>query len=135
MNSTRQVIGAIVVAALAGLPACGSDGTAPPTSGTAAVSFVTPSADDGALLLSITGPGIRDAQPASFNYRAYWRVVSATELRLIVVGDLAAGVVATVTVDDLSKIGQYQASVLEVASRADVARASTAGYGVTLTAR
>lgn len=133
MNSTRHVIGAIVVAALAGLPACGDDATAPPTSGTATVSFVTPSTDDGALLLSITGPGIRDAQSASFNYRAYWRVVSATELRLIVVGDLASGVVATVTVNDLGRIGEYQARVLEVASRTDVVRASTAGYGVTLT--
>jgi hypothetical protein len=131
MNAPRQFFRVIALAALAGLPACGNE-TAPPTSGTATVSFVTPNTDDGAVLVSLIGPGVRDAQPASFAYKAYWRVVSATELRLIVVGNLAAGVVATVTVDDITKIGQYQATVLEVASRTDVVRASTAGYGVTL---
>jgi hypothetical protein len=134
MNATRQFFGAIALAALAGLPACG-DGTAPPKPGTATVSFVTPNTDDGAVLVSLTGPGVRDAQAASFAYKVYWRVVSANELRLIVVGDLAAGVVATVTVDDVNKIGQYHATMLEVASRADVVRASTTGYSVTMTAQ
>lgn len=133
MNSPRQLIGAIVVVALASLPACGGEGTAPAGPGTVAVSLVSPSADDGAVLVSITGPGIRNAEAASFNYHAYWRVVSATELRLIVVGDLAAGVVATVMVDDRSRIDQYQAQVVEVASRTDVVRSSNAGYSVTLT--
>lgn len=134
MNATRQFFGAVAVAALAALPACG-DENAPPTSGTATVSFVTPNTDDGAVLVSLVGPGVRDAQAGSFAYKAYWRVVSANELRLIVVGNLANGVVATVTVDDLSKISQYHAAVLEVASRADVVRASTAGYNVTIRAQ
>lgn len=132
MNATRQSLRVIALVALTVLPACGSE-TAPPTSGTATVSFVTPNADDGAVLVALTGPGVRDAQSSSFAYKAYWRVVSANELRLLIVGNLAAGVVATVTVDDLTKLGQYHATVLEVASRADVVRSSTAGYGFTLT--
>ena len=132
MNATRRFFRVIALAALAALPACGSE-IGPATSGTATVSFVTPNSDDGAVLVSLIGPGVRDAQPASFAYKAYWRVVSANELRLLVVGNLADGVVATVTVDDINKLGQYHATVLEVASRADVVRASTAGYSFTLT--
>jgi len=130
MNATRQSLRVIALAALATLPACGSE-PAGQTSGTATVSFVTPNSDDGAVLVALTGPGVRDAQPSSFAYKAYWRVVSANELRLLVVGNLAAGVVATVTVDDLGKLDQYHATVLEVASRADVVRPSTAGYSFT----
>jgi len=131
MNATRQVFRVIAVAALAALPACGNE-SAPPTPGTAAVSLVTPNTDDGVVLVSLIGPGVRDAQAGSFAYKAYWRVVSANELRLIVVGNLAAGVVATMTVEDVSKVGQFQATVLEVASRTDVVRPSTSAYSVTI---
>jgi hypothetical protein len=109
--------------------ACGGSSTGP-KAGTATVSLVTPNADDGAVLLTLTGPGLANAQSASSAYHVYWRAVSASEVRAIVVGDLTAGAVLTVNIDDVGKIGQYGGTVVEAASRSDVVRSSTAGYGV-----
>jgi len=119
---------AIVVAA-----AC-SDTTAPPKPGIVTVSFVTPHTDDGAISLDLTGPGVSSVQPGSSAYAVFWRIVSASEARLIVVGDLSAGVVATVAVGDVNRLDAYHAEVIEVATRSDSARISTAGYALTLAA-
>jgi hypothetical protein len=101
-----------------------------PKAGTATVSLVTPNGDDGAVLVTLTGPGLANAQSASSSYHVYWRAVSPSEVRAIVVGDLTAGAVLTVSIDDVGKIGQYGGTVVEAASRSDVVRSSTAGYGV-----
>ena len=132
MNTIRgeRFIAAIAIVALAGLADCKGD--SPPTPGTVTVSFHSPNSDDGAATFVLTGPGIRDAQAASSTYKVYWRVVSATEVRFLVVGDLTSGVVATATIDDLTKVGQYQGSVIEVASRTDAVRPSVSGYSITV---
>lgn len=114
--------------------ACGGGGSTGPKAGTATVSLVTPNTDDGAVLLTLTGPGLANAQSASSAYHVYWRAVSAGEVRAIVVGDLTAGAVLTVSIDDVSKVGQYSGTVAEAASRSDVVRGSTTGYGVTVAA-
>jgi hypothetical protein len=108
---------------------CGGGSTGP-KAGTATVSLVTPNADDGAVLVTLTGPGLANAQSASSSYHVYWRAVSPSEVRAIVVGDLSAGAVLTVSIDDVSKVGQYGGTVVEAASRNDVVRTSVAGYGV-----
>jgi hypothetical protein len=112
---------------------CGGGSTGP-KAGTATVSLVTPNADDGAVLLTLTGPGLANAQTASSSYQVYWRAVSASEVRAIVVGNLTAGALLTVSVDDVGKIGQYGGTVVDAASSADVSRASLAGYRVTFAA-
>jgi len=58
--------------------------------------------------------------------------VSASEVRLLVVGNLSAGMVATIVVPDVRRIGEYSGSVLEVASRGDEVRNSVAGYAIQL---
>jgi len=131
MNTPARIGLAALVVVVA--VAC-SDSTSPVTPGIAAVTFVTPNTDDGAISLVLTGPGVADVHPGSSAYAVFWRVVSASEARLIVVGDLSAGVVATVSVADVHHLGQYHAEVLEVAQRNDSARVSTAGYAVTLAA-
>jgi len=130
MNTIRGFMAAIAIVALAGLADCKGD--ASPTPGTVTVSFHTPTTDDGAVLFMLTGPGVREAQAASSTYKVYWRVVSATEVRFLVVGNLTSGVVATVTIDDLSKVGQYAGSLLEVASRTDAVRSSVSGYSISI---
>jgi hypothetical protein len=114
--------------------ACGGGDSTGPKAGTATVSLVTPNADDGAVLLTLTGPGLANVQSASSAYRVYFRVVSTGEVRAIVVGNIAAGAVLTMDVDDVGKIGQYGGTVVEAASRTDVVRGSTSGYGVTFVA-
>ena len=133
MNATSRI--PLFAAAIAfALTAGCSDSQEPPKPGVATVSLVTPNADDGAISLTITGPGISDVQPASSTYLAYSRGVSSSEARVIVLGDLSPGVLATVEVADVNHLDQYSAQVLEVASRADAARASTSGYRITLAA-
>lgn len=129
---TQRWIGMGLNLALLGLGlGCGGSDSTGPVAGTVTVSLVTPNADDGAVLLTLTGPNLANAKSASSAYRLYWRLVSPGEVRAIVVGNLTAGAVLTVDVDDVGKVGQYNGSVVEAASRSDVVRASAAGYGVT----
>jgi hypothetical protein len=131
MNTIRTSIAAIAAVTLVGLADCKSN-TSPPTPGTVTVSFHSPNTDDGAALFTLTGPGIQDAQAASSTYKVYWRVVSATEVRFLVVGDLTNGVVATMTIDDLNKVKEYAGTFIEVASRTDAVRASVSGYSLSI---
>jgi hypothetical protein len=130
MNAMRWTRIGLGVALLGAGPACGGNSTGP-KAGTMAVSLVTPNADDGAVLLTLTGPGLANVQASSSSYRVYWRAASANEVHAVVVGNLSAGAVLTVDVDDLGKVGQYAGAVDEVASRTDQVRASVTGYGVT----
>lgn len=117
------------------LAACGNEQTGPTRQsgpGTATVALVTPNTDDGAVLITLTGPGLSNAQPASSAYLLYSRAVNADELRAIVVGDLGATVLFTVHVDDVSRIAEYTGTLVDVASRSYVERGSMAGYAVFL---
>ena len=127
---TRFGLGLVLLGA--GL-ACGGGSTGP-KAGTATVSLVTPNADDGAVLVTLTGPGLANPQSASSSYHVYWRAVSPGEVRAIVVGNLTAGAVLTVSIDDVGKVGQYAGTVVEAASRNDLVRTSVTGYGVTFAA-
>ena len=133
MTPRRWTLVGLSVALMGAGLACGGGSTGP-KAGTATVSLVTPNSDDGAVQLTLTGPGLANPQSANSTYHVYWRVVSASEVRAIVVGDLAAGAVLTVDVDDVGKIGQYGGTVVDAASRTDVSRASLGGYGVTFAA-
>jgi hypothetical protein len=133
MNALRWTGIGVSLAVLAGA-ACGGGNSTGPKAGTATVSLVTPNSDDGAVLLTLTGPGLANVKSASSSYHVDWRVVSPSEVRAIVVGNLSAGAVLTVDVDDVGKVGQYGGTVVEAASRLDVVRGSTSGYGVTFAA-
>jgi hypothetical protein len=135
MNAIRWAGIGVTLAALVAGAACGGGDSTGPKAGTATISLVTPNADDGAVLLTLTVPGLANVQSASSSYRVYWRVVSPSEVRAIVVGNLASGAVLTASVDDVGKVGQYAGTVVEAASLTDVVRGSTAGYGVTFKAQ
>lgn len=134
MSASRWIRMAVSLGVLAAAPGCGGDKSTGPKAGTATVSLATPNADDGAVLLTLTGPGLANVQSASSSYKVYWRVVSPSEVRAIVVGNLASGAVLTASVDDVGKIGQYAGTVVEAASQSDGIRTSTSGYGVTFAA-
>ncbi len=122
---------ALATALLFAAPAC-SDSTTPPTPGVIGLSLVTPNADDGAITLVLTGPGVTSIASGSSAYSVYWRVVSATEARVIVVGDLSHGVLATAQVAEANRLSGYHVGILEIATRSDAVRASTAGYTITV---
>ena len=127
MNARMALAAAVLLAAAA----C-SDSTTPPTPGVVTLSLVTPNADDGAMALVLTGPGITSIASGSGAYAVYWRVVSPTEARVIVVGDLSNGVLATAQIAEANRLSGYHVEILEVATRSDAVRASTAGYAITL---
>jgi len=127
MNARMALAAAVLLAAAA----C-SDSTTPPTPGVVTLSLVTPNADDGAMALVLTGPGITSIASGSGAYAVYWRVVSPTQARAIVVGDLSNGVLATAQIAEANRLSGYHVEILEVATRSDAVRASTAGYAITL---
>lgn len=135
MTITRMFRPVLSLAVLLGGLACGSDSGTNPGPGSAAVSLATPNADDGAILVTLTGPGVSNPQPGSSAYDVYFRVVSADELRIMVVGDLSTGVLLTVGVGAVTSIGQYSGTIVEVASRADVLRTSLTGYSLAFAAQ
>jgi hypothetical protein len=83
--------------------------------------------------VTITGPGVSTVQAVNSSYLLYFRLASDGEMRVIVVGNLVAGPLFSVGVADVGNLGDYVVTVTDVATRADAARASLAGYGVTLT--
>lgn len=129
-----HTVGALTGALLLGMSACGDD---PPTGGGEAevvtVSLTTPSSDDGALLITVTGPGLDDVRPASASYRLFWRAVSANEARVIVVGNIAAGPIFTAAASKGEPASDFAASVVDVSSRSEDLRASVAGYSLRVT--
>ncbi len=132
MIPVRRSILKLALAALAcGTAACTDSTTGPAVPATAVVSLVTPSSNDGALLITLSGPGLSDIQPANSFVRIYWRLVTETEARVVVVGNLTAGPVFTVRLSD-ARPERYTASLGEVADRTNAMREALAGYTLTL---
>lgn len=139
MIKQRGVLVALTVIA-AGV-GCGEKATAPPPvppppppPGSAVVSLTTPNADDGALIVTLQGPGISMLQASNAAHIMYSRVASAQESRITLIGDVSGGPLFTFRLGDGQALSAYTASVQQVAARSDLLRASTAGYQVTLAA-
>lgn len=124
------VRGAVVSTLLFGSSACSDDPPTGPDDSAVTVSLSTPNADDGALLVVVSGGALTDVQPASAAYQLFWRAVSDTETRVIVVGDIQAG--PLFTVDATVEPAALAVGATEIASRTDVLRPTTAGYSFTV---
>ena len=96
----------------------------PPIPGLVVVSLSTPAQEDGAALFTITGPGLSIIQTANANYNLAWRLVSGTEVRILLVGDITSGPVVTMQVSDLRRINEYTGITIEVADRTGALRGS-----------
>lgn len=88
--------------------------------------------DDGAMLLTLTGPGIGEPEAASTNHVLYQRRVSPDEVRVLVIGNLADGALLQVVLSDARDLAPYSATMVEVASRTDELRHSLSGYSLAL---
>jgi hypothetical protein len=134
MRTIRWTGIGLSLALLAASASCG-DSTAPaPVAGDLTVSLVTPHADDGVVLLALFGPEFTDIQPASSAYRVYSLTASPTEVRVLVVGDLTAGPILTLRVNDPGRIGEYSGVVKQAASRSDEVRTVSTDYDLTFAA-
>jgi len=139
MNRARFLVMALLAAGAVG---CSDNTTAPPPPpppqppppGSAIVALVTPNSDDGAVSVTLRGPGISTLETASSGYVFFSRLASDTVAHAIVVGNVSAGPIFTFTPASGARMSAYTATVQEIASRADAVRSSVTGYALTITA-
>jgi hypothetical protein len=98
------------------------------------VSLTTPNGDDGAVSVTLTGPGLTTLQVSSSSTLFFSRAVSDSEARVIAVGNLAAGPLFTFKVAAGHQLSAYSATVVQVATRSDSLRSNTSGYKLAITA-
>lgn len=126
-----RIASTILLAGFATLAACGEeDAATPPRPGSAVVSL-TGAEPPGAVLITLTGPGLDAAQAASAGTELSWRLVSAGEMRVVVAGRLESGPLLRVSVPDLERVDEYGGLVLEVADRSGELLPSGSAYTVT----
>ena len=115
-------------------PATPAQPTAPvAVPGTLTVRLVTPNADDGAILLEITGPApIADITAAVQGAVVHSRIVGNTT-RVAVFGSLAGGALVKFSVPDVNAAPQFTGQVTEASDRASTLRTSVTGYQITIT--
>jgi hypothetical protein len=131
----RVIHASLTLLAAAGLSAACSESTItpPPTPTALRIDLETPNADDGALVLTVRGPGISTVQAASAGYLTYTRDSGPEETRVIVVGDLKAGAVLTLQIASGHHLQDYRATIQQVATRSDGLRDDVSAYRATVT--
>lgn len=134
-NDTRGFLMLTAGLALAATLACGvSDGTivpTGPTAGTLTVTLTTPNADDGAILLELSGPDM--TQIAAGNASLYFRhAQDGTTITAVLVGDVEGGPLITFHVPDVDAVSSYSATIQQVADRGNALRGSLTGYSLTV---
>ena len=98
------------------------------------VSLTTPNADDGAVMVTVRGPGMATVVSSSASYLVFSNLAVSGQARVIAVGDLKAGAVFTVAVSGANPLSDYSVVLEQVASRTDALRANLANYRVALSA-
>lgn len=124
----------VLVAVLIGA-ACAADSTGtgtPVGSSTLLLQLSTTQFDDGAVLFQLTGPQI-DTIVAVASMRLFTRRANDSTIIGAVLGDVAAGHLATLRVPGAVAPAAYTVRVLDVADRQNLLRASLAGYVMAVT--
>jgi hypothetical protein len=85
-----------------------------PTAGWLTVQLNTPSTNDGAVQLSIGGPRIDSVKLVQYDG---FETHTSTQVDLVATGNIGTGNVARIYVPDLSRTGEYHASVSAAAAR------------------
>jgi len=126
----RRFAGGLALAlALCGAGSC-SNGTEP-VAGVLTVTLATPNAGaDGAILFTVTGPSSLTSVTPGAGLRVFSQTLSTTN-QLAVTGPLANGAILTIGVADVRAVGQYAATIQDVAAN-DYTLRSLFGYSLTI---
>ena len=124
------------IATLAMVATCGDGPVAPPpppVSGTVTVRLTTPHADDRALIIRVTGPNMSAVVAANASLVMHMRA-ETNAFGAALFGNLTNGsAVLRFTIPDVSKLGQYAGTVIEVADDGNAVREALDGYALVLT--
>lgn len=131
----RLFASASAVMFLAGASACGDSSGPSAVAQTVTVAFTGPNATEGALSLTVEGPGLANAiaLPAQPSYRVFSRLESPTRLRILILGNLIPGPVATFSAV-IRNPDQLAGTVVEVADTQNLVRSSIASHTLVLSA-
>ncbi|MES2306233.1 MAG: hypothetical protein V4558_12035 [Gemmatimonadota bacterium] len=110
--------------------ACGGEAIAPARPGTLTLQLTTPNANDGALVVVISGGTVSTVHPAG-NLEVV-RQADGSGTHLLLVGDVTAGIVATIDVPDIARASAYVAVVEQAADRTSFALLDPAAYRITI---
>jgi hypothetical protein len=122
-----------MLALLAALPVFAGSCSGP-VAGELTISLVTPNSDDGAILVRVTASESKEVTSITVvcsGCTIFKEQPSATEVRAVVTGNLAAGPLVRIGVSDTKSPDAYSAQVQQVASRTYQVRA-TSGYALTV---
>jgi hypothetical protein len=114
--------------------ACG-DGTGP-VAGTLKVTLTTPNSGlDGAAIILLSGPAAPTSVSAGSGLTLWGGPVTTAAAKVIVTGTLSTGTILTLRVDDVNKVGQYHATLQQVAAGSPpyVVRSPLTGYTLSVT--
>lgn len=125
----------VIVAAIGIVSACADHSTSVTTETpvtTATVALVTPHTNDGAVFVTLHGPDIASVRSADPRYVVFTKTMSAQEARVIVLGNVVAGPLLTLSFASPQVPSGYTGTIQEIATRGDSVLASTDGYRVTI---
>ena len=105
-----------------------------PTPGTLTVSLTTPnSGQDGGAVVQLSGPEAPQSVTAASGLTLWGGPVTTAQSSIALTGVLNTGPILTLQIKDISKAGQYTASLREVSAHdSTVAIRSLAGYSLTV---
>jgi hypothetical protein len=121
----------LALVALVGLAACGGSDLSAPLSGPLDLVLDTPAADDGIVLVELSGGAVDSV--TALGYRTEASPDGRAPVRLVVSGALADGKLARIWVPDRTRASDYSATVVEAAARGTYALRDVAEYRVSVT--
>jgi hypothetical protein len=126
-----KLVAAVALGLMAGV-ACEEDGVTGPFPGTVVVTLTTPHADDGALLLTISGGGITGPESLASSNLLFYRALDTSSMNLAIVGNVVSGPLLSFEVPDIGRAAEYTVTLIEVADEENELRESLVGYELTL---
>jgi hypothetical protein len=129
MRVTRLV--AVLMAWLGALSCSAPSGIGPSGPGTVHLRLQTPNIGDGAMKFTLTGPGITGVVAAG-DLLIFSRLGAGNTTTIAVFGDLTDGPIVSFDVPDRSDLGEYTATLQQVAGPDNALRSSLSGYKVTV---
>jgi hypothetical protein len=131
MTRLRKVL---LCAALLAAAECGKNATGP-TAGTLFIKLVNRPANpaDGAILLTLSGPGAPGNLTAAAGDTVWGGPFNSTVSKIVITGNITTGTLASFDVGDVALVGQYVATITQIASSSDYTLRTTSGYNLNVT--